>query len=89
MKLQKLQQKILSNSIFRLSVAFLDPREIKMGIVESDKNGINAIDVNCCADKQTFGADIKVSIDIDGYVGSKSVRCLFRIVNAIFQKLTF
>ena len=33
-----------------------------------------------CADKQTFGADIKVPIDVDGCVESKSVRCLYRIL---------
>ena len=40
-------------------------------------NGINDVDVMHCANKQMLGADIKVPIDVDGCIESKSVRCLY------------
>ena len=52
----------------------------KMWILESVKNGVNDTDIISCADKQTFGADIKVPTDIVGCTESKSVRCLYRIL---------
>ena len=51
-----------------------------MCILEPVKDGINDVDVFYCADIQPFDADIKVHIDFDGCIESKSVRCLSLIM---------
>ena len=43
-----------------------------MSFLDVVKNGINDVDVIYCADKQTFGANIKVHFHVGGCVESKS-----------------
>ena len=49
----------------------LEPREVWIRILDSVKDETNAVDVIYCTGKQTFGADIKASIDADGYLERK------------------
>lgn len=48
--------------------------------LQSDKNGISDVNVFFCADYQTFGANINVSIDVDRCSDDKPVRYLYRIL---------
>ena len=69
-----------------------------MRIVESAKIGINVIDIIYCPDKQAFGADIKVFIDVDWGEESKSMMYVSNSIhvkyeilntcNVIFKKIT-
>lgn len=55
----------------------LKQREVRLKILETVKIKINDVDVIYYADNQTFGYDIKVSVDVDGCIESKSMRCLY------------
>ena len=52
----------------------LEPPEVKLWNLKSVKNRIN------CTDKIAFGVDVGVSIDVDGCIESKSVRCMLQIL---------
>lgn len=75
--------------IYSLQWTSLEPREVKMKILKSVQNGINDADVYYCVDEQTFSAEIKVSIDANGFVESSCGRCLYRTLLIRIVKCQF